>query len=111
MQPPEFPVGPFIHGQTVNPEQRAELIRHIESLPSQLRELMAGITEQRFRERYRNWTVCQIAHHLADSHMNGFIRFKGPRRNNFYNFDWVEVTALCAFIYIASLHCRSRAMR
>ena len=76
MQPPEFPVGPFIHGQAVNPEQRAELIRHIESLPSQLRELMAGLTEQKFNERYRNWTVCQIVHHLADSHMNGFIRFK-----------------------------------
>ena len=37
---------------------------------------MEGLTEARLETRYRNWTIRQIVHHLADSHVNSYVRFK-----------------------------------
>jgi uncharacterized damage-inducible protein DinB len=37
---------------------------------------VTGLSENQLDTRYRNWTVRQIVHHLADSHLNCFVRFK-----------------------------------
>jgi hypothetical protein len=57
-------------------ERRGELIDEIERLPGRVRELVAGLTSAQLDTKYRNWTIRQIVHHLADSHMNALVRFR-----------------------------------
>jgi hypothetical protein len=57
---------------------RTEKIAAIRSLPTELQEVIEGLTESELNSSYREggWTAKQIVHHLADSHMNAFIRMK-----------------------------------
>ena len=48
----------------------------IEACPGALRRAVAGLSDAQLDTRYRNWTIRQIVHHLADSHVNSYIRFK-----------------------------------
>ena len=41
-----------------------------------MRRAVAGVPEARLNVKYRNWTVCQIVQHVADSHANSYVRFK-----------------------------------
>lgn len=56
--------------------EREALIAKLEALPGQLRELIAGATDEEMARPYREggWTSCQVVHHLADSHMQAFVR-------------------------------------
>jgi len=58
--------------------QRREMIEKIRSLPAQLRERLSGLTDEQLTTHYLagEWTVAQNVHHLADSHMNSFVRLK-----------------------------------
>jgi hypothetical protein len=76
MKAPEFPVGPYVAEPNPSVDRRAEWIGEIERLPQRLKELTAGLTPAQLDVPYRNWTVRQIVHHLADSHMNAFVRFR-----------------------------------
>jgi hypothetical protein len=73
-----FPIGPFLFAGEQNIEQRKVLIASLQSLPSRLRRLTAGISREQLRTSYREngWTVQQVIHHLADSHVNAYVRFK-----------------------------------
>jgi hypothetical protein len=57
---------------------RAELINDIRNLPMQVERLIAGLTAQQLTTHYlaNEWSVAQNVHHLADSHMNSYIRCK-----------------------------------
>jgi hypothetical protein len=73
-----YPIGKFHWPETVSAEDR---LRHIEALaraPARLREAVAGLTGEQLDTPYRKggWTVRQVVHHVPDSHMNSFIRFK-----------------------------------
>ena len=74
----QYPVGKFQWGGPINHEQRKQLIGQIEQAPAQLRQAMAGLTLGQIDTPYRpgGWTVGQVVHHLADSHMNAYIRFR-----------------------------------
>jgi uncharacterized damage-inducible protein DinB len=76
MNPPQFPAGPHTPEPNPSPARRAELVAELEQLPSVARAAVAGLTREQLDTRYRNWTVRQIIHHLADSHMNAFLRFR-----------------------------------
>src|SRR5215469_17748942 len=76
MSPPEFPAGPYVSEGPLAAARRRELISEIEQLPVWLRQLVDGMNESQIQTRYRNWTVRQIVHHLADSHLNAFARFR-----------------------------------
>jgi uncharacterized damage-inducible protein DinB len=76
MEPPLNPSGEFIKEERCSPTRLAELISEIERAPDRLRETVAGLNDQQLDTKYRNWTVRQIVHHLADSHVNSYIRFK-----------------------------------
>src|SRR5882757_8687329 len=76
MSPPDFPAGRYVSELPISMARRGELISEIEQLPVQLRRLVEGMSESQLQTRYKNWTVRQIVHHLADSHMNSFIRFR-----------------------------------
>jgi hypothetical protein len=76
MEPPQNPAGPFIPEDDVGPARRDELIAVIVNAPAVLRQAVAGLSEEALDTRYRNWTARQIVNHLADSHVNSYIRFK-----------------------------------
>ncbi len=58
--------------------EREDCVERIGRLPAQLRELVSGLTDEQLTTRYlpHEWTVAQNVHHLADSHVNSFIRLK-----------------------------------
>ncbi len=74
MEAPDYPVGPNPKEEENPP--REELIRLIEAAPQALREAVAGLSGAQLDTKYKNWTIRQIVHHLADSHANSYIRFK-----------------------------------
>lgn len=76
MQPPQNPAGEYVSEGPLSRERRAELIREIETAPTVLRQALAGLSEQQLDTKYKNWTIRQIVHHLADSHVHIYIRFK-----------------------------------
>jgi len=73
---PQYPVGPFVPEDGYGHLRREELIAQILQAPAALRAAVHGLTAAQLEARYRNWTVRQIVHHIADSHLNAFIRFK-----------------------------------
>src|SRR6187431_189045 len=73
-----YPVGRFTQQPVANEAARAQLIQHIEELPARIKAAVAGLTDAQLDTPYRpeGWTPRQIVHHVADSHMNAYIRFK-----------------------------------
>jgi hypothetical protein len=73
-----YPIGKFTYDGPPNNQQRQELIDDIEQTPTALRTAVSGLSPQQIETPYREggWTVRQVVHHLPDSHMNAFIRFK-----------------------------------
>lgn len=78
MTDPRYPIGKFDAKASFLPEGRAELIRQIGDSPMKLRSAVAGLTEIQLDTPYRSegWTVRQVAHHLPDSHVNAYVRWK-----------------------------------
>ena len=76
MDAPEHPAGAYAAEEGYGPPRRAELVAVIADAPAALRDVVAGLADDQLDVRYKNWTVRQIVHHLADSHVNSYIRFK-----------------------------------
>jgi hypothetical protein len=76
MKPPQNPAGPFTPPDRFDPHLRDEGIATIERAPALLRQAVANLTESQLDTLYKNWTIRQITHHLADSHVNCYTRFK-----------------------------------
>jgi uncharacterized damage-inducible protein DinB len=74
--PPKHPAGEYAADPAPAADRRAELIAQIEAAPAALRAAVAGLTDAQLDTKYVNWTARQIAHHMADSHLNAFARFK-----------------------------------
>ena len=74
----KFPIGKYT--SINNPDKKVinNWIDDIERFPSRIKELVTGIQDSQLNWRYRpkGWSVKQVIHHCADSHMNAFIRFK-----------------------------------
>lgn len=75
-EPPQFPAGAFAAPDSHDPSGRAAWIADIEQTPARLRRAVAGLSEVQLDTPYRNWTVRQIVHHIADSHLHSYARFK-----------------------------------
>ena len=75
---PRFPVGKFVWPVAVSAEDRARYIDTIAAAPARLRAAVAGLSEEQLDTPYRDggWTVRQVIHHVPESHMNSYIRFK-----------------------------------
>lgn len=73
-----YPVGRFAPPATSTPEQRAAHIETLRELPERLRAAVAGLSDTQLDTPYREggWTLRQVVHHVADSHMNAYVRFK-----------------------------------
>jgi uncharacterized damage-inducible protein DinB len=73
-----YPIGKFEWTGPNTQTDRATYIANISSLPDKLRATVAGLSDEQLDLPYRpgGWTVRQLVHHIADSHMNAYIRFK-----------------------------------
>lgn len=74
----KYPIGKFVAPSTVAPELLQQYINDIKVFPAKLKTEVANLTDSQLDTRYRpeGWTLRQVVHHCADSHMNSFIRFK-----------------------------------
>jgi uncharacterized damage-inducible protein DinB len=75
---PRYPTGKFTFDPDVTPEKRRASIAAIRATPAALREAVRGLSEAQVNTPYRDggWTVRQVVHHVPESHMNAFTRFK-----------------------------------
>ena len=73
-----YPIGKFTVEGEITDERRRKWIDDIAQTPAQLRAAVAGLTEEQLETPYRpgGWTVRQVVHHLPDSHLNSYVRFK-----------------------------------
>ena len=74
-----YPIGrmPTVEGP-VTARQREGWIGTVQSLPQKLQRAVRGFTTEQWDTPYRpgGWTVRQVVHHIPDSHLNAYIRFK-----------------------------------
>ena len=79
MQDPSYPVGEFqpVVGPVTN-ALRLRWIAELAAAPEEMRAALAGLSEQQLDTPYRpeGWTVRQVVHHVPDSHMHSYIRFR-----------------------------------
>jgi len=75
---PRYPIGKFDKDINVTKGMRSDFINIIETLPSQLRKEVENLSKQQLDIPYRDsgWTIRQVIHHIPDSHINSYIRFK-----------------------------------
>jgi uncharacterized damage-inducible protein DinB len=73
-----FPIGKFSHVPDPTPDQRLTWIRWIADAPAQLRQAVSGLSDAQLDTPYRpeGWTLRQVVHHVPDSHLNAYVRFK-----------------------------------
>ena len=73
-----YPIGQFQRVSTLTADQRRDSIEAISEVPTRLRGAVDRLSDAQLDTPYRpgGWTVRQLVHHLADSHMNAFTRFK-----------------------------------
>src|SRR5438876_367281 len=76
MEPPQYPAGPFVPEVGHDARRGDQFVAEIEAAPGLLRDAISGLSDGQLDTKYRNWTVRQIVHHLADSHVNSYVRFK-----------------------------------
>jgi hypothetical protein len=73
-----FPIGDFKLEESLLTSQRADRINTISTLPESLDRALDGLDQKQIDTRYRpeGWTIRQVVHHIADSHLNAHCRFK-----------------------------------
>jgi uncharacterized damage-inducible protein DinB len=78
MTDPRFPLGKFHFDGPPTEDQRTQLIVSIEQTPTALGTAVKDLSPQQLDTPYREggWTVRQVTHHVPDSHMNAYVRFK-----------------------------------
>jgi uncharacterized damage-inducible protein DinB len=73
-----YPIGKFHYDGPLSEEQMRSSLDDIARTPENLRAAVKGLSEAQLDTPYRpgGWTVRQVTHHVPDSHMNAYIRFK-----------------------------------
>ncbi len=96
---PRYPPGRFAYDPDITPEKRAAWTAAIGAFPAELKEALAALPPAGLDTPYREggWTGRQVVHHVADSHMNAYIRFKlalteeNPPLKPYEESDWAEL--------------------
>ncbi len=73
-----YPIGEFIVPKEVTKAQREGWLEEVARLPERLRSALAELSNAQLETPYRpgGWSVRRVAHHLSDSHLNSYTRFK-----------------------------------
>lgn len=98
MSDERYPIGKFAPVQQLSAADRVAAIEQIAAAPANFRRAVAGLDDAQLDTPYRTggWTVRQVAHHLPDSHMNAYMRFKWgltedtPAIKTYEEKDWAE---------------------
>jgi hypothetical protein len=99
MSDPRFPAGKFHRPAEYTAELRTQHIAELEHAPGFMRQAVHGLSEAQLDTPYRDggWTVRQVVHHVPDSHMNSYIRFKwaltedNPLIKAYHEDRWAEL--------------------
>ena len=75
---PRYPVGQFAMPAEITPAARTAAIDEIAAAPAKIRAAVGGLSDVQLDTPYREggWTVRQVVHHVADSHINAYIRLR-----------------------------------
>ncbi len=75
---PRYPIGRFDYNIEVTKELRSDFIKTLDSLPALLRKEVENLSDEQLNTPYREggWKIRQVVHHLPDSHLNSYVRFK-----------------------------------
>jgi len=78
MEDPRFPIGKWQRRDVLTPAERSAAVDAIAATPARLREAVAGLSGAQLDTPYRDggWTLRQVVHHLPDSHLNSYCRYK-----------------------------------
>ena len=78
MNDPRFPVGKFQYDGPPSEEQKKKFLDEVALTPVNLRAAIKGLSDSQLDTPYREggWTVRQVVHHVPDSHLNSYVRFK-----------------------------------
>lgn len=95
----KYPIGKYKRPEIIAPSQLSEWIDEIEILPGRLKKAVVGLSQMQLETPYREggWTVRQVVHHVPDSHMNAYIRFKWsltedkPTIKPYFEDKWAEL--------------------
>ena len=73
-----YPIGPFEWRGENSEEDRRRYLDEIEQAPGNLYAAIRGLSDEQLDTPYRpgGWTVRQVVHHLPDSHLNSYVRFR-----------------------------------
>jgi uncharacterized damage-inducible protein DinB len=73
-----YPVGAYRKPAIISTAERERYVEEIAATPGRLRAAVEGLTDSQVDTPYRDggWTVRQVVHHLPDSHLNAYVRFK-----------------------------------
>ena len=73
-----YPIGEFKFEAPLADDDRRVCIERIEAAPARMRAAVAGLNEEQLDTPYRpdGWTVRQVVHHVPESHLNAYTRFK-----------------------------------
>jgi len=107
-----YPIGQFDYAAPISASQRAAHIADIEALPRLLRAAVAGLNDRQLDTPYRpgGWTVRQLVHHIADSHLNGYARPRfaltedNPTIKPYLEAKWAELADAKSLPIEPSLH-------
>ncbi|MCR4339582.1 MAG: putative metal-dependent hydrolase [Gemmatimonadaceae bacterium] len=99
MTNPRFPIGEYQQPDKLSEAGRAAAIAKIDAMPATLRAAVAGMSDAQLDSTYRegSWTLRQVVHHLADSHVNSYTRFRlaltedHPRIKPYDERKWAEL--------------------
>jgi hypothetical protein len=80
----KYPIGKFAPQDSYSKDELSHSIERISTLPYRMESLIRAFTAKQFDTPYREagWTGRQVLHHIADSHMNAYIRFKWTLTEN-----------------------------
>ena len=95
----QYPIGEYTWPKSITKAMITQWIDDIDSLPNRVETAISGLSDIQLDTRYRpeGWTIRQVVHHLADSHMNSYIRFKlaltedTPTIRPYNEADWAEL--------------------
>jgi len=73
-----YPVGKFTYAGHLTEDQKCAFLDDVAKTPANLREAVQGLSQKQLDAPYRpgGWTVRQVVHHVPDSHLNAYVRFK-----------------------------------
>ena len=96
---PRYPIGKFSMPKDITPEMRKAAIEETAALPGKLSAALQGLSHAQLDTPYRagGWTIRQVVHHLADSHVNAYVRLRlalteaGPTIKPYEESTWAKL--------------------